>query len=384
MKKILFYTSGIGIGGVERVILEILKLLPKEKYDIKLALQYENENFFENEIPKEVNYKYMLPLNIINRSLIYREKKKQNVLYKFLYSFNLVYERYVIKKNYLEFSKDRDIVIDFKSGDFLKLIVLNKNKKKFCWFHTEITKLGKFQKKRKKMIKELEKVDKVICVCNEMKKNVISEIPYLKNKIEVVYNPFNIDEIRKKSEKLGFIDKEKLERLNSKYIIMVARLELKMKDFFTLIEAFKRIDKKYNEIKLYFLGDGNDKDKIIEKIKRENLEERVILLGEDKNPYPWIKNSLGLIHSSKYEGFGLTLVEALILKKKIVATDCKVGPAEILNNGEYGFLTPVGDVEKLRENIEKMLSYSTEFEYDKAVLRFDSEEIIKKLNEVLE
>ena len=60
-KKILFYTSGVGLGGVEKVVLEVLKEIDKSKFDIKLALQYENENLFENEIPKEVNYKYMLP-----------------------------------------------------------------------------------------------------------------------------------------------------------------------------------------------------------------------------------------------------------------------------------------------------------------------------------
>lgn len=75
-KKILFYTSGVGLGGVEKVVLEVLKEIDKSKFDIKLALQYENENLFENEIPKEVNYKYMLPQKIIDKSLYFRERKK--------------------------------------------------------------------------------------------------------------------------------------------------------------------------------------------------------------------------------------------------------------------------------------------------------------------
>ena len=61
MKKILFYTSGVGLGGVEKVILEVLKAIDKNKFDIKLGLQYENENLFESEIPREIEYKYMLP-----------------------------------------------------------------------------------------------------------------------------------------------------------------------------------------------------------------------------------------------------------------------------------------------------------------------------------
>ena len=117
MKKILFYTNGVGLGGVERIILEILKEINKNKFDIKLGLQYQDQNIFENEISKKVEYKYMLPQEIIDKSLYYRSKKK-NIFYKLMYSFMLKYEKYIIKKNYLEFSKDRDIVIDFKSGIF--------------------------------------------------------------------------------------------------------------------------------------------------------------------------------------------------------------------------------------------------------------------------
>lgn len=79
MKKILFYTSGVGLGGVEKVILEVLKLIDKKKFDIKLALQYETENLFENEIPRDIEFKYMLSKSISEKSLYFRKKKK-NIL----------------------------------------------------------------------------------------------------------------------------------------------------------------------------------------------------------------------------------------------------------------------------------------------------------------
>lgn len=150
MKKILFYTSGVGLGGVEKVILEVLKLIDKKKFDIKLALQYETENLFENEIPRDIEFKYMLSKSISEKSLYFRKKKKK-IFYKLIYSFLLNYEKYKIKKNYLEFSKDRDIVIDFKSGDFLKLINLEngKNKKRVCWIHGAIKTLNKYKERKK-------------------------------------------------------------------------------------------------------------------------------------------------------------------------------------------------------------------------------------------
>lgn len=85
-KKILFYTSGIGLGGVEKVLLEILGLLDKEKFDIKVALQNENENLFESEIPKEVSYKYMLSQKTINKLEYFKQRRRGNILYRLFYS----------------------------------------------------------------------------------------------------------------------------------------------------------------------------------------------------------------------------------------------------------------------------------------------------------
>ena len=390
-KKILFYTSGVGLGGVEKVVLEVLKEIDKSKFDIKLALQYENENLFENEIPKEVNYKYMLPQKIIDKSLHFREKKK-NIFYKMLYSFMLSYEKYTIKKNYLEFSKDREIVIDFKSGDFLKLINLENavDKKRICWLHGEITKLNKYEKRKKFLRENLNKCDKVICICEDMKNGVIKEIPELKEKLEVIYNPFDIEKIKIKSSDYSEIKDNEKNLLEDNYIIMVSRLDNVQKDFDTLIKAFKIVNQKRKDIKLYLLGEGPDREKIENMIKDEDLQEYIKLLGVKKNPYPWIKNSKLLVHSSRYEGFGLVLVEALILGKVVISSNCKVGPREILNNGEYGSLVEVGDynamaqeiLELLQENPKKKEKYLSNI--DKSIERFDKKNIIKQIEKVLD
>lgn len=381
-RKILFYTSGVGLGGVERVILELLKLIDKDKFDIKLALQYENENLFENEIPKEISYRYMLPLSIINKSLYFRERKK-NILYKILYSLSLMYEKYTIKKNYLEFSKDRDIVIDFKSGDFLKLITLNKQAKKICWIHNEVTKLNRYEKRKEKLKSYLKDIDKIICICNEMRDNFEVEMPEYKDKIDVIYNPFDIEKILKKSNEIDELSLEDRERLKDNYIIMVSRLELKMKDFFTLIKAFKIIYQKNKDIKLYILGDGPDRDKIEERIKEQELQDRIILIGRKENPYPWIKNSKVLVLSSLTEGLPTVLIEGLILKRNVVSTNCPTGPKEILENGKYGSLVEIGNYENMALAIEKQLSNISNIDYSEAIERFDGEKIIKEIEKLL-
>ena len=359
MKKILFYTNGIGLGGVERTLLAFLEGLDKEKYDIKVAFQYENENFFEREIPPKIDYKYMLPLNIINKSLEYREKKR-NIFYKILYSFMLSYERYIIKRNFLEFSKDRDLLIDFKSGDFLKLLNLKKNIPKVCWIHGDIINLHNYSGRKEKLKRMFMSCKKIISLGRIMKENIIREMPEIKEKVEIVYNPFNIEKIKQESEKIANLSVEEIKKLNDEYIIMVARLELKEKDFFTLFKAYKIVLEKDKKLKLYILGDGSDREEINNKIKELDLEGKIILLGKKENPYPWIKNSQLLIHSSKSEGFGLVLVEALILNKIVISTDCPVGPKEICDNGKYGVLVEIGDYKAMAREIEDLLKNSSE------------------------
>ena len=390
-KKILFYTSGVGLGGVEKVVLEVLKEIDKSKFDIKLALQYENENLFENEIPKEVNYKYMLPQKIIDKSLYFRERKK-NIFYKMLYSFMLSYEKYIIKKNYLEFSKDREIVIDFKSGDFLKLINLENgvDKKRICWLHGEIKNLNKYEKRKKFLRGNLNKCDKVVCICEDMKNGVIKEIPELEEKLEVIYNPFDIKKIKAKSNDYSEIKDNEKKLLEDNYIIMVSRLDNVQKDFDTLIKAFKIVNQKRKDIKLYLLGEGPDREKIENMIKNEDLQEYIKLLGVKKNPYPWIKNSKLLVHSSRYEGLPTVLIEALILNKIVISSNCPTGPREILDNGKYGSLVEVGDcnsmaqeiLELLQENSIKKEKYLSNI--DESVERFDKKNIIKQIERILE
>ena len=390
-KKILFYTSGVGLGGVEKVVLEVLKEIDKSKFDIKLALQYENENLFENEIPKEVNYKYMLPQKVIDKSLYFRERKK-NIFYKMLYSFMLSYEKYIIKKNYLEFSKDREIVIDFKSGDFLKLINLENGteKKRVCWLHSEITKLNKYEKRKKFLRGNLNKCDKVVCICEDMKNGVIKEMLELEDKLEVIYNPFDIEKIKIKSNDYSEIKDNEKKLLEDNYIIMVSRLDNVQKDFDTLIKAFKTVNQKRKDIKLYLLGNGPDRKKVESMIKNENLQEYIKLLGVKKNPYSWIKGSKLLVHSSRYEGFGLVLVEALILGKVVISSNCKVGPREILDNGKYGSLVEVGDYNSMAQEILELLQedsikrerYLTNI--NESIERFDKKNIIKQIERVLE
>lgn len=140
-----------------------------------------------------------------------------------------------------------------------------------------------------------------------------------------------------------------LDASNSPLIITIGRLD-KMKDQATLIKAFALV-RKQADARLMLIGDGPERPNLRNLIKELGLEASVQLPGAMQNPYPILKRAEIFVLSSKYEGFGNVLVEALSLGKKIVSSDCTGGPAYILNAGEYGRLFPVGDHEALAREI---------------------------------
>lgn len=114
------------------------------------------------------------------------------------------------------------------------------------------------------------------------------------------------------------------------------------KDHATLIEAFGRLPPEL-DARLTILGEGPLRKELEEQIRRMNLQERVRLPGFVLDPYPWYRTADLFVLSSRWEGFGNVLVEALECGVPIVSTDCRSGPAEVLEAGRFGKLVPVGE-----------------------------------------
>ena len=145
--------------------------------------------------------------------------------------------------------------------------------------------------------------------------------------MKLVYDPIlNIKSINiKKFEKLD--DKFK----GIKFILGIGRLT-KQKNFSLLIKSFKEILKRYPDLKLIILGDGEEKHKLSKLIKHLSLENEIFLEGYKKNIFNYIYNCECYISSSLYEDPGFTLIEAGFLNKTVIAAASKTGTTEILNN----------------------------------------------------
>lgn len=120
------------------------------------------------------------------------------------------------------------------------------------------------------------------------------------------------------------------------------------KDYPTLVRAFAQL-RRTRPCRLVILGEGGDETRLHELARELGVGKDVLLPGFSANPYAWMARAAVFAHSSRWEGLGIVLVEALALGLPVVATDCPSGPAEVLDHGNYGRLVPVGDTSAMAE-----------------------------------
>ncbi len=131
------------------------------------------------------------------------------------------------------------------------------------------------------------------------------------------------------------------------FVLSVGKFKA-VKNHALLIEAFAQIADKV-DVNLYILGEGALRPELERKIAALGLEERVFLPGFQHDTILWYQQAQLFVLSSNHEGFGNVLVEALEQGVPVVSTDCPSGPREILENGRYGRLVPVGDAGALAQ-----------------------------------
>lgn len=350
-KKILFKISYLGIGGIERLAIDILNNLKFEDKEFVLMLENEENNIMQDQLDDNIEIVYLKPKWFNSLAEKIRSKKK-NILYKILYNLIMPVDKILLANgvnNYIKNNKNIDMFVDY-NGEAGKYIHKIKVKKKIMWNHLSIS--NKSKDKLKRFGERLKNYDIIVTICDEMKEELEKEFPFLKEKLKRIYNFIDIEKINEKLlEEISEQDKKLMEE---NYCISVGRLA-EPKDYETTIKAFELLRKKGIEEKLYIIGEGVKKEELKKLIKEKNLEQQILLLGQKNNPYIWMKNADIFVHSSKLEGFAMVLLEAMTTKLPIVTSICKTGVKEILEfkTGE-GY--SIGDYKTLAIKIENLLN----------------------------
>lgn len=194
-----------------------------------------------------------------------------------------------------------------------------------------------------KMKLYVRKADRIICCSKEIEAIVQEKYGYLQT--ATLYNPYDAEGITELSKEKVTDLPWKMEDEDRPRILIGVGRDDPIKGFWHLIKAFYLVQKEIPQMRLIIMGDGSfEQAKSL--VSELQLEQKVYFPGVRKNPYKYLAASEMFLLSSYTEGFPNVLVEAMILGRPLISTDCRTGPAEILDHGKYGILVPdMGDIE---------------------------------------
>ncbi|MEH6936061.1 glycosyltransferase [Bacillus sp. JJ783] len=347
MKRVLFMISSMNIGGVEKSLLSLLSVIPKDKYDVTV-LMLEKKGGFLKQLPSWIKIEEAVWFKDIKPKIMqspkktikeYYENKRYIKALNFFFSYVVsekLKDRYVFYKEIFKdipHSKNKyDIAVAYQGPtDIIDYYVVNRvtSKKKISWVHFDVFKHQINTKLYEKLYGEL---DNICVVSKEAQKHLIEKFPRVKSKTNVFFNivlPDLINEMAK--EKVEFDNGYK-----GMKIVTVGRLS-KEKGQDLAIKVLSMLRKAGYEVRWYCIGEGENREYYETLIRKYDLKKDFVLLGSTQNPYPYVYQSDIYVQTSRHEGYCLTLAEAKCLKKPIVTTNF-TGAYEQIKDGHNGFI----------------------------------------------
>lgn len=314
MKKIIFLlVSHFDCGGQERFISRLTYILEKD-YDIKLLV-------YDNRI---IGYPYnceMINLNCYS--------KNKNVFSRIYWIIKKIIKLRQCKKKYNPYA-----CISFgMSVNLYNILSMVKGCKNILSIRGYGTVAEMKSKKGLIFSKLYKKANNIICVS----KNIAMEVERIigdKSKISLLYNAYDVNEIEYNSEEALSEEEKAMFSPNTVVSVGTYRYE---KGYWHLLKAFAQVKDNIRDARLIIIGPkySNYFEKTLELVKKLHLEDGVILMDFNGNPYKYIKNSKVYVLSSISEGFPNALVEAMACGVPVIAADCKTGPREILFKDDY-------------------------------------------------
>lgn len=356
MKKILFLTHTLSLGGGAEKVLSELVMELSNRYEITILERIEG-NIHTYDLPKNVKRLRSMSFFGSFPSKNSKLRKTLNFIWsKYLVIITLLLPKLVYRL-YITDKYDYEISFNYLYPSYLIANSHNKDSIKVMWIHTDIYDLN-YKKKitinniicyiyNKIQKKAFQKANKIITISNYTTNSINDLFPQNKDKINLIYNGYNFQDIENKANINFQIN------YNHKYnLISAGRLD-KRKNILLQIEAVKHLVEKKYDISLYILGNGPDFNFLKSKISKYNLTNNIYLLGHINNPYPYLKKSDLLLVSSLQEGFPTIIVESLSLGVPVVTT-LVGGVDELITPGINGFISEFDPIE-YSKCIEDML-----------------------------
>ena len=190
--------------------------------------------------------------------------------------------------------------------------------------------------------------DQVVALNQAMAQDVVKVLSLKPAKIVVIPNPIDVVQVRLQST-------VPIVPLIHPALIACGRLT-PQKNFTDSILVFLLILDKYPAAHLYIIGEGSERPILEALITKHDIKDKVTLMGFIDNPYPYFVASDVFLLTSKWEGFGNVIVEAMACQTPVVSYDCPTGPRDILEGGRYGELVPIGDIQAFATAVDRILA----------------------------
>ena len=312
-----------------------------KNYECSIINFFGEFNSFENVL-KNKNIKL---INCFNKRLLNVLPKYGKLKSRFSFIIVFILSFFPLKR-LISKQKPDFLIIHLITSLPLILLIFFKFETKFILRISGMPKLGILRKFLWK--KALPKVYMITCPTKSTA-NYIESLGIIdKEKIKTLYDP--IIEINK-------INLQKKQNINlsfkgDKYFFTAGRLT-KQKNFLMLCKAVKKVVLNFPSFKLVIAGDGEDKNKILSYIEKNNLEKNIFLIGYVRNIFPYINSSQGFILSSLWEDPGFVLIEAAACKIPVFSSDCLEGPKEIIKDNINGILFKSNDLNDFLKNFER-------------------------------
>lgn len=367
MIKVLFVISALEAGGAEKSLVNLLNSLDYSRYQVDLLL-FKKEGIFMNQIPERVRiievpddlfYLYNIHGRGIKRTLgalpsvlariigtIYRNYFVRNKSYPGTQiRWNKFYKRRISV-----LSEEYDIAISYMHGEVMYYVAEKiKARKKITWVHNDYRALKLEPQTDYPYLCEF---DEIVTISDECVDILTRVFPQLKNKVVCVPNLTSSNLIRKQAE-LYYPEEYSSPCCEDKAIILsIGRLNYQ-KGFDIAIQIAGEMKKRKLNFVWYVIGQGNEREHLMELVNEFGVREEFVLLGTRENPYPYIKNADIIAQPSRYEGKSVVIDEAKILHKPIVVSDYATVRDQITNQME-GIISKL-EIKSFADTLERLI-----------------------------
>lgn len=342
MKKVTILALHLGYGGIERAITDVANSICPN-YDVTIVSTYKLYEKPINELCSNVKVEYLTDLKP-NKKELKEALKKLNLMQALKETIKAIKVLYLKKKLMIEYIKrcDSDVIISTRDihNSWLGKYG-SKSATKIGWEHNHHHGNMKYADK---IINSVKNLDYLVLVSKDL-----NEFYSKKTKTNCIYIPNMIEKSSVKS------------KLKDKNIVSIGRLE-PVKGYNDLIDVFAKVNQKYPDWYLNIIGDGKEKDNLYNKIKDNNLGEKIKLHGylTKKEMEPILEKSSIYVMTSLTESFGIVLLEAFSCGIPAIAFDSAEGAREIISNNEDGFLIKDRNKEEMANKICELID-----DYDK-------------------